>query len=57
MLGQVGDVLAPEVLETSVREHRAIAAAILEHDAERASAATRAHLERAATLAASRLPA
>ena len=57
IMGQVGDVLAPEVLETSVREHRAIAAAILEHDAERASAATRAHLDRAATLAASRLPA
>lgn len=57
IMGQVGDALAPEVLDASVREHRAIAAAILSRDAERAAAATRAHLERAATLAASRLPA
>ena len=32
IMAQVGDVLTPKVLEASVREHRAIAAAIRERD-------------------------
>ena len=51
IMAQVGDVLTPAVLEASVREHRAIAEAILERDAEGASARMREHLERAAGLA------
>ena len=35
IMAQVGDVLTPDVLEASVREHRAIAQAILERDAAR----------------------
>ncbi|HEX9168836.1 MAG TPA: GntR family transcriptional regulator [Roseiarcus sp.] len=51
IMAQVGDVLTPVVLEASVREHRAIAQAILDRDPEAASARMRAHLERAAGVA------
>jgi len=51
IMAQVGDVLTPAVLAASVREHRAIARAILARDPEAASARMRAHLERAAALA------
>ncbi len=51
IMAQVGDILTAEALEDSVREHRAIAAAILERDPEAAAAQMRAHLERAAALA------
>jgi DNA-binding GntR family transcriptional regulator len=51
IMAQVGDVLTPAVLKASVREHRAIAEAILARDSETASARMRAHLERAAALA------
>jgi DNA-binding GntR family transcriptional regulator len=51
IMAQVGDVLTPPVLEASVREHRAIAKAILERDPAAASARMREHLERAAALA------
>jgi DNA-binding GntR family transcriptional regulator len=54
IMAQVGDVLTPEVLEASVREHRAIAKAILAGDPEAASARMREHLERAARLALER---
>ena len=54
IMAQVGDVLTPSVLEASVREHRSIAQAILDHDPEAASARMRAHLERAAALALAR---
>jgi DNA-binding GntR family transcriptional regulator len=55
IMAQVGDVLTPPVLETSVREHRAIASAILEGDSAGASARMRAHLERAAAVALRRV--
>jgi DNA-binding FadR family transcriptional regulator len=45
------------VLESSVREHRAIARAILARDPSAASARMRAHLERAAALALASRPA
>jgi DNA-binding GntR family transcriptional regulator len=51
IMAQVGEVLTPPVLEASVREHRAIAKAILERDSHAASARMREHLERAAALA------
>jgi len=51
IMAQVGDVLTPVVLAASVREHRAIAKAILERNPETASARMRAHLERAAAVA------
>ncbi len=51
IMAQVGDVLTPAVLAASVREHRAIAGAILARDPEAAAARMRAHLERAAALA------
>jgi DNA-binding GntR family transcriptional regulator len=54
IMAQVGDVLAPAVLEASVREHRAIAQAILDRDPDAASARMRAHLARAAALALAR---
>jgi DNA-binding GntR family transcriptional regulator len=54
IMAQVGDALTVEVMQASVREHRAIAKAIVDGDAEAAAAATRAHLERAAALAAGR---
>ncbi len=51
IMAQVGDVLTPLVLEASVREHRSIAAAIVDRDPAAASARMREHLERAAALA------
>ena len=54
IMAQVGDLLTPEVLEASVREHRTIANAILQRDPEAAAAALRAHLARAAALALAR---
>jgi len=54
IMAQVGDVLTPPVLESSVREHRAIANAILRRDPRGAASALRAHLERAAALALAR---
>jgi len=51
IMAQAPDVLTPTVLEVSVREHRAIAAAISRRDPEAAVAALRAHLERAAAMA------
>ncbi len=54
IMAQVGDALTVEVLRTSVREHRAIAEAILAQDPAAAAAAMRAHLERAAAFALAR---
>ncbi|MBV8797693.1 MAG: GntR family transcriptional regulator [Hyphomicrobiales bacterium] len=54
IMAQAGDVLAPSVLEASVREHRLIAEAILKRDPSAASARMREHLERAAALALAR---
>jgi DNA-binding GntR family transcriptional regulator len=54
IMAQVGEVLTPKVLEASVHEHRAIAAAICERDPRAAEAALRAHLERAAAMAITR---
>ena len=54
IMAQVGDVLTPDVLAASVREHRALAAAIRDRDGAGASAAMRAHLERAAAAALAR---
>ncbi len=54
IMAQVGDILTGDVLEASVREHRAIAGAILARDAAAAGARMRAHLERAAALALKR---
>jgi len=51
IMAQVGDILTPDALEASVREHRAIAEAILAHDPAAAAALMRADLERAAALA------
>jgi DNA-binding GntR family transcriptional regulator len=51
IMAQVADVLTPPVLEASVREHRAIAEAIMKGDPGAASARMREHLERAAALA------
>jgi DNA-binding GntR family transcriptional regulator len=51
IMAQVADILTADVLEGSVREHRAIAAAILGRDAQAAMNFMRAHLERAAALA------
>jgi len=54
IMAQVGDALTVDVMRASVREHRAIAKAIVDGDGAAAAAAARAHLERAATLAAAR---
>jgi DNA-binding GntR family transcriptional regulator len=51
IMAQVGDVLTPPVLAASVREHRAIAEAIVRRDPAAASARMREHLRRAAALA------
>ena len=51
IMAQVGDALTVEVMRASVREHRAIAKAIVDGDGAAAAAAARAHLERAAALA------
>jgi len=54
IMAQVGDALTIEVMRASVREHRAIAKAIVDGDGAAAAAAARAHLERAAALAVAR---
>ena len=54
IMAQVGDILTPEMLRESVREHRAIAKAVLARDPEAAAAHMRAHLERAAAAALAR---
>jgi DNA-binding GntR family transcriptional regulator len=54
IMAQVGDVLTPPVLSASVREHRAIAEAILACEPETAAKRMREHLERASALALSR---
>lgn len=54
IMAQVGDILTPEVLADSVREHRALASAIVAGDSQSADAAMRAHLGRAAALALAR---
>ncbi len=54
IMAQVGDILTPEILRASVREHRAVATAISERDPDAAAAAMRAHLERAARIALER---
>jgi DNA-binding GntR family transcriptional regulator len=54
IMAQVADALTPAALEASVREHRALAAAILEQDASAADAAMRLHLDRAAKLTLAR---
>ena len=54
IMAQVADILTPDALEASVREHRAIAAAILTRNAKAAANLMRAHLERAAALALKR---
>jgi DNA-binding GntR family transcriptional regulator len=51
IMAQVGGVLTAGALEDSVREHRAIAEAVLRRDPETAAARMRAHLRRAAALA------
>ena len=54
IMAQVADILTPDVLSASVREHRAIAEAIVARDAPAAAKRMRAHLERAAVLALAR---
>src|SRR5579871_2641407 len=54
IMAQVGGALTAEALEASVREHRAIAYAILARDPKTAADRMRAHLERAAALAMAR---
>lgn len=54
IMAQAADALTPLALAASVREHRAIAAAILAADPLAADAAVRAHLDRAAAIASSR---
>ena len=54
IMAQVADVLTTEVMEISVSEHRALAAAILAQDQAAADAAMRAHLGRASQLALAR---
>jgi DNA-binding GntR family transcriptional regulator len=54
IMAQVGDALTVDAMRASVREHRAIAKAIVNADGAAAAAAARAHLERTATLAAAR---
>jgi len=51
LMAHVGDALEPDVLELSVREHRDLAQAILNRDAQAADATSRAHLGRAERLA------
>ncbi len=54
IMAQVGDASTVEAMRASVSEHRAIAEAIVDGDGAAAAAATRAHFERAAKLAAAR---
>ncbi|HXT06841.1 MAG TPA: GntR family transcriptional regulator [Roseiarcus sp.] len=56
IMAQAAEALTPQALAASVREHRAIAAAILAADPVAADAAMRAHLGRAADLACARAP-
>lgn len=56
ILSQIRFALTPEVLCQSVSEHRRIAEAILEGDAEAAQSAMRGHLERAAEMVRSMPP-
>jgi len=51
LMGQVGEILTPSVLEDSVREHRALAQAIRDRDMLGADTILRAHLGRAEKLA------
>ena len=51
IMAQAADALPPQALAASVREHRAIAAAILAADPNAADAAIRAHLARAVDIA------
>ena len=51
IMARVGGALTVESMRASVREHRAIAEAIIDGDSLAAATATRAHLERAAALA------
>jgi DNA-binding GntR family transcriptional regulator len=51
IMAQVGNILTPDILDLSVIEHRAIAAAVLDGDTARADLAMRAHLNRAAEMA------
>jgi DNA-binding GntR family transcriptional regulator len=54
IMAQVADALTPPALEASLREHRALAAAILAQDAAGADTAMRAHLDRAAKMTLAR---
>jgi DNA-binding GntR family transcriptional regulator len=56
IMAQAADALTPQALAASVREHRLIAAAILDSNPEAADAAVRAHLARAAAIALSSTP-
>lgn len=51
LMAHVGDALESDVLDESVREHRALAQAIINRDAQSADALSRAHLGRAERLA------
>jgi DNA-binding GntR family transcriptional regulator len=55
IMAQVDDVLTPKVLEASILEHRAIAAAISARDPRAAVTKMRSHLERAAGMALRRV--
>ena len=57
LMRQVRERLSEDVLKASVREHRAIANAILDREPAAAALALRGHLERAAALALSGVPA
>jgi len=56
IMAQAAEALTPQALAASVREHRAIAAAILAADPVAADAAMRAHLGRAADIAFASAP-
>lgn len=51
IMAQVGHVLTAKIIAVSVREHRAIARAILDRSPEDAARLVRAHLERASMVA------
>jgi len=53
VMARAREWLSPDAILTSLREHRAIANAITEHDPDAAAAAMRAHIARAAALALS----
>jgi len=56
IMAQAAEALTPQALAASVREHRVIAAAILDSDPIAADAAVRAHLARAAAIALASTP-